>query len=372
MTAQPGTPVRPQAAAPPARLEWVDAVRGYSVAAVVLAHVVLWHLLDPGLTVAAGAESVWARVYGVMGSVRMPVLLAVSGLVVARRVRAGFGAGGLTPRVARSYYLYVVWLLVYAVFYALVREPDLPHRVDGPLDVLRQLVVPDTTLWYVFALAVYVAVLGALHRVPPWLVLGALVALCLVTHVLTSPDQVWSKVPELFVFFAIGVYGDAPLRRLAQRASWPFVALAALAAAAVTACGRFVSGELALASLFLVRCVAFLVLAVLVVVVAVRWRPLSRLGLALGRQTLPIYVLHPLWIAVLLVGAGLPGAPGHAALGTLLAVPALALLYPLVLTAGVIALCLLVHAGVRRVVGEVPLFAMPPAWSARLGGRPPG
>jgi len=341
------------------RLEWVDAVRGYSVVAVVLAHVVLWDLLGPGASTAGAGESVWGRVYSVLGSARMPVLLAVSGLVVARRVRLGWRPGGLTLRVARNYHLYVVWLVVYAVFYAVVREPRLPHRVDGVADVLRQLVVPDTTLWYVFALAVYIAVLGLLHRVPAWLVLTGLVALCLATHVLTTSDQLWSKVPELFVFFAIGVYGAGPLRRLGERASWGLAVLAGVVAVLVTASGRWAEGVAsAEAVVFVLRCVAFLVLAVVVVVLAVRWGPLRRLGLVLGRRTLPIYVLHPLWIALLLAYAGGAREVTATTVGSLL--------YPPVVTALVVLASLAVHALAARAHALVPLFAMPAAWEARL------
>ncbi|UJP41140.1 acyltransferase family protein [Cellulomonas palmilytica] len=351
------------------RLEWVDAVRGYSVVAVVLAHVVLWHLLAVDAPTADAGESVWGRVYGVLGSARMPVLLAVSGLVVARRVRLGWRPGGLTLRVARNYYLYVVWLLLYAVFYAVVRDPSLPHRVDGVGDLLRQLVVPETTLWYVFALAVYIAVLGALHRVPPWAVLSGLVALCLATHVLTSSDQMWAKVPEMFLFFAVGVYGAGPLRRLGERASWGALLLAAGLAVAATASGRLAEGvELAEAVVFVVRCLAFLVLAVLVVVLAVRWEPLRRLGLLLGRQTLPIYVLHPLWLALLLAYAG-----GLARDVTATTVGSL--LYPPVVTTLVVVLSLTVHAGARHAHALVPAFAMPRRWEERLAAvdaRAPG
>lgn len=346
-----------------ARLEWVDAARGYCVAAVVLAHVVLWHVADPGVPVDDVGASAWDRVYGLLGSARMPMLLAVSGLVLARRVRAGFREGGLLLRSGRSYYLYVVWLLVYAVFYAVVRDPDLPHRVDGPLDVLRQLVVPETTLWYVFALAVYTAVLGLVHRVPPAVVLVVLALLTVVVHVTTTSDQVWSKVPELFFFFALGVYGARLLRVLADRASLLTLALTAVVAVLVTAAGRFVEGnDVAAAVLFLVRCTAFLALTVTVVAIAVRWSPARRLGVALGRRTLPVYVIHPLLLALLVVAEGSLRGGLEPVLGS----RAGALLYPAVVTVVVVALCLAVDSAVVRLVGEVPLFAMPRRWALVL------
>lgn len=349
------------------RLEWVDAARGYCVALVVAAHVVLWHLLSGDVAADRLATSAWGWVYGVLGSVRMPLLLAVSGLVVAHRVRAGWRRGGLGVRVTRNYHLYVVWLVVYALFYAVVRDPGLPHRVDGPLDVLRQLVVPGTTLWYVFALAVYIAVLGALHRVHPAVVLGGAAVLMVVTHATTDSDQVWSKVPELMVFFALGVHAAGPLRRLAAAARPLWLPPAAAAAVAATAAGRLAGGHaVAEALVALVRGTAFLVLALLLVALVVRWAPARRLGLALGRRTLPVYVIHPLVIAVWIV---LAAGPLHGPLEQALAVPVAALLYPAVLTVAVVAACLGVHAAARAVRLEVPLFAMPASWAARLEPR---
>lgn len=350
------------------RLGWVDAARGYCIVLVVVAHVVLWHLLDASTVADASARSAWGWLYGVLGSVRMPLLLAVSGLVLARRVRAGWRAGGLALRAARNYYLYVVWLAVYAVFYLVVVDPDLPHRVDGPLDLLRQLLVPDTTLWYVLALSVYIVVLGALHRVPPAVVLPVLAVLGVVTHVTTSSEQIWAKVPELAVFFAVGVYGAGPLRRLAQDAGPVRLVLAAVAVLGTTLLGGATDGRpVAAALLFLARGVAFLALAVVVVAVAVRWEPARRLGEELGRRTLPVYVLHPLLIALWLLVARGPAAD---AVDAALRVPAVALAYPAVLTVAVVGGSLGLHALAVRAGARVPLFAMPQRWEDRISGRP--
>ena len=259
---------------------------------------------------------------------------------------------------------------MYALFYAVVVEPTLPHRVDGVADLVRQLVVPETTLWYVFALAVYIAVLGALHRVPPWVVLSALSVLSVVMLLLLPPRPTRcgarSRAGRLL---RAGVTGAGLLRLLADRSSVLVVALAAVVAAGVTLCGRFTAGnEVAEAVLFLVRGAAFLVLAVAVVAVAVRWSPAQRLGVALGRRTLPIYVLHPLWIALLLLAAA---GFAHGALAEVVASPVGALLYPLVVTSAVIALCLGTQSLVTWAHLRVPLFEMPRRWVARLD-RPTG
>ena len=75
-----------------ARLGWIDAARGSCVLAVVLFHVISWHL--PALDVAPGAERVLEPVTSYLGSLRMPLLLAVSGMLAGPRVMAGFRRSG--------------------------------------------------------------------------------------------------------------------------------------------------------------------------------------------------------------------------------------------------------------------------------------
>lgn len=345
----------------PGRLLWVDAARGYCVAAVVLFHVVLWHYRS-GVDAAPVGDALWAEVNSLLGSVRMPVLLAVSGLVLAGRIRRG------SARITwvRSYYLYVVWLAVYAVFYALLQQPYLQHRVDG-LEVLVQLGIPNTTLWYLFALAAYTLVLSHVRRVPPWVVLAVLTVLSVLMHSQRFPGQLWAKVPELFVFFAIGVYGAESLRRLAQRATLVRAGLALVAAAGITVLGRFLGEGLGDASLFVVRGASFMVLCVLAVAVAVRWAPVRDVGVWLGRQTLAVYVMHPLWIALLIVATrGFAGDAIDAVVGTAVG----ALVYPAVVTAVVVALSI----GLRHALTRVGLgfcFEVPAAWRAALSPARP-
>ena len=349
------------------RLAWVDATRGYSVAAVVLFHVILWNVLSAD-EVDGVADGVWGLVNTVLDSVRMPVLVAVSGLVLARQVRAGLRTATTGYRAALNYYLYVVWLVVYFLFFAVFSQAYLRHRVDGT-DVLAQLVVPDTTLWYVYALAVYIVVLSLLHRAPRVPVLVVAVLVSTVAHALRVydvpgvADQFWPKVPEMFVFFVLGVYGAGLLRSLAERADAVLLLVTAAAAGALTVLNRLVDGPLADSAFFVVRCAAFVAVSVVAVALAVRWGPARRLGVALGQRTLGVYVLHPLLIGVGLVAARTWGGD---ALDDLLADRATALLYPIVVTVVVIAVAM----GIQALLVRTPLaflFAMPEPLRARFG-----
>ncbi|MET4588832.1 acyltransferase family protein [Arthrobacter sp. 754] len=96
------------------RIEWIDAARGLCVIAVVLFHVGYWHFLK---FEHAGsiAFPLWETVAIALGSVRMPLLLAVSGMLAASKIRNGFGNGKALSASLTNYYLYAVWLLVYAL-----------------------------------------------------------------------------------------------------------------------------------------------------------------------------------------------------------------------------------------------------------------
>lgn len=348
---------------PAPRLAWVDATRGFSVAAVVLFHVVLWWALASPDGIAEPGDGLWRTVNSWLGSVRMPVLLAASGLVMSRQIRAGLHRSTTVFRAVSNYYLYLVWLVLYAVFFLLVPATDLPHRIDGPGDLLVQVVAPATTLWYLFGLAVFIPLLAVAHRVPVWAVFAVLVPLSVWAHALDDTASFWPRILEVFVFFALGVYGAPLLRRLGERAGPVLLVAAAVVAVGVTLLGRVMDGPVLGGLLFVLRGTAFMVLAVVAVALVVRWGPALRLGTSLGRHTLAVYVLHPLWICLLLWATA--GAADRLVDGVL-AAPAGALLAPLVVTAAVIGLSLGVEALTRR-AGWTAVWELPSTLRTRFG-----
>lgn len=341
------------------RSQWIDASRGACVVAVVLLHVCLWQYRPWRTSVWTPAADGWTWVNGYLAAVRMPLLVTVSGLLAARRVALGWASPAALVRAGGSAWLYLVWLVLYAAFYAAMPAGPLPHRIEGPGDLARQLVAPETPLWYVFALAGYVVVMTSVRRVPTWVVVGSLAVLSIAVQAWWTGDGMTAKVPELAVYFALGVRFAAPVRAQVPRLGPLQIGALAVFALLNVLTARLVLPAVPDAALDLVRGLALAAFAVAAVTVAVRWRPLGSLSTAIGRRTLPVYVLH---LPLLLLVVVLLGDRPPDALGGVVANPAVAALWPLLLTALVITASLLLHRAMLAARLGV-LFAMP----ARVG-----
>jgi len=331
------------------------------VAAVVLFHVCIWYFL-PILRADGGspvALRFWSLTNGVIGGLRMPVLLTLSGMLVARRVSEGFGR---TRRSAvANLYLYLVWVAVYALVSLLVPQ-HMPQEITSPGDALKQLVIPETTLWYVFALALYALVLTGLRRVPTWAVLGGLAVLNVVAFTYPPGVGFWGKILGLAVYFAIGVRLGQFFRSSVDRVTLPWTAVLVGISVVLLYADRFMPNRLSVVTFTLLRNVVIVFMAIAVVTLLIRVRPVARLGVYLGQRTLGVYVLHALLVQLLVVvGLGpLAGWTDWVAGHTVLA-----LAYPLVVMVLLIGLCLALEQGLRRAGGGW-LFLLPAALRGRL------
>lgn len=336
------------------RLQWPDIAKGVCILLVVLHHVTGKQYAAVVPSGFGSAEDAWMWLTGVLKPVRMPLFFAVSGFFAASSVARPWPA--VRKRIVNPYYLYVVWLVVFAGIYS--AERTLPaNRTNGVADLLTELVWAATSMWFLFALAAYFALAKALRCVPAPLVLAAAAAVAMSTSWLPLDETNRVAVLSHFGYFAFGAYYPHLVRRLVGL-RLPLTGLLA----------AYAGVSIVLGLTGVPRSVALLVLSLVGVPIGVTAaarlsgtvvaRPLAWLG----RRTLPVYVLH---MAVLAVVAHLPIG---LQLGWAPATGLLAVVYPAVMT-GLIALtCLGVH---RLLVGGGLgfLFAAPAALLAPAGGR---
>lgn len=343
------------------RLAWIDTARAACVIAVVAYHVYLWHFAAIGIPSENIAGIAWEQVNRFLGALRMPLLLVLSGALAANKIRRGFGGGTALKSTVNNYYLYVVWLAIYAVVGGLLSAYTTKGDLDGTIPAALQLLVPDTTLWFIYALAVYVPALVLVNKAPPLLILGGLAAVNIGTAILaTGTEPLWIKVVRLAVYFAIGAYGKDLIFHLAATRKYVMAGFGIATALLLTAVSFLNIPDILNESLYLLRAVAFAASLIGVTAVLVRFRPVAVVGQRVGAKTLAIYVLHP----VIIIGVSiLADGPLQVVMSAVANNAALALAYPAIATVLVVIACVLAERGLTA-CGMGALFN-PPSWLAR-------
>lgn len=219
------------AAVEKSRIEWMDVLRGTSIILVVFNHAILFASSSP-----LGAPEIAWVLNTIFSPVRMPLMVFLSGLLVAGSLRRGPRAY-VTGKVRRVLWPYIVWsIIALALLYGFgIREGvvgGVTAHVVTLWDLLLPLYDPVEHLWFLYDLFLFYMVALVTPRIPPlWIAGGALVAAALV------PDFGMRRFFLLLVFFMIGVWFSQHVgaleRTLARR--WVVWACAVLALATVAA-----------------------------------------------------------------------------------------------------------------------------------------
>jgi threonine dehydratase len=278
--------------------------------------------------------------------VRMPLFFLISGLFAARRLERPW-AQVWTGRVAPLLYLFVLWTLVQTLVLQLT--PGFDTAIAGsPGELLVQLTITPGNLWYLLALASYVVVARATRRAPHW-TLGAALLLSAVAAAgwVATPGNRYGLLTNL-VWFLLGTRLPHLTRAVSRLTRpTPAVLVAAVGAFAVAAGAWQVLGA---DEWFGVRPVLGGLGIAAGLTVAATLARAARIGsalAALGRRTLPVYVLHLPLVAVVHLGSvHLVGEGSSLAR----AVP-VAVAYPVLVTTLVLAVCLGVHRAATRLGG---------------------
>lgn len=342
-----------------ARVGWPDVAKGLCIVLVVLWHVVTKHAIDvPG---AGPVTEAWATLNAQLLPLRMPLFFLISGMFAGRAVQA-VDRASWRRRAGRLLAVYVIWVLVQTAVLALTPDFDTARATDG-WELLAQLTISPTNLWYLLALAGYLAIARLTRDLPTAFVLPLAFAVAAFAAAGLVPDlgNLWQVVQNLFFFLAGLRLRDAVERFAAstgiRRALFLMVAFAGATAVVGVLGMRQWPGVWPVLAIVAVAC-GVAMCALLDRYVAVVARPLRWIG----QRTLPIYVLHMIPLA--LIDAALRASGWRA-------IPAVEAIGPIVLTAVVIALCLALHAVLVRLRLGV-LFDPLPLWDRMRRGRRTG
>lgn len=286
-----------------ARIDWVDAAKGVSILLIAMHHAELMtrelHLGEP----------IYVLAKSLFAPIRMPLFFFLVGLFATKAI-SGTWRDLLRNKVAFYAYLFALWSLVrFVIFAAGVENPVNPHEGSSARELMTMWIKPETGLWFLWCLAIYFPLTKLLSALPRPLAIGLLVAAAALFSLKFLKAPIFS-IRNLVVyapFFAIGAWYRGPLLdRFTRRPVSTLCLSAAVLAVLLGATGG--GGRVALlATMLIPYCVVPLACATLILVHA-------RLGGMpwleyLGRNTLPIYVMHVVVIvlaahSVSLIGEG--------------------------------------------------------------------
>lgn len=291
------------------RIKWLDSARGLGIILVVIGHG-LGGLIDSKL---GANQDVFRQLLFAIYTFHMPLFFLLSGLMVTKRLEKGQGVflQSLIPSIIWPYFLWSV--IQFSIIYALGSLVNRPAASYWPV-ILSLPWNTFSQFWFLYALfwmhILSVLLIPRLGREGFVLLALALKSLALI---LILPLPVKLVCGHLF-FYAVGVWlMTAGLETLVvKRGRWikslvlPGIALAVILAT-LSAAPRYgsdiillgaVSSELAnLAWRFPAMAAAIFGVAAVVAIASFPRIADSRILLWLGRMTMPIFVLHIMFLA---------------------------------------------------------------------------
>lgn len=332
------------------RMAWADLARGGSMILVVLMHVDQLHfaaIFPPSVV-----TSMWDVLTSVMRPVRMPLFFMISGLLAASAITRPWSTA-LRGRLYSLAYLYILWLALYAVASELGAQVG---RIDdekvGLAGYAWQLLWPRSILWYLYALILYFVAAKLLRNVNTVVVLGLAGLLSAFSDFLPFPSA--PDLARSFFYYLLGLHFTRFWSQLANDASWRRLGLAGLAYGASVGL-ILVLGE-DVAGIWIPSGLAGICLGVTAAAMLSKIKYFDVVT-SIGRNTLPIFVLHGLIIAAINMFAV---GPGSAMFSYIASIPILTALYPVFVNVAVIGLSLAIYS-VLKLCGQGYLFHPPPS-----------
>ena len=266
---------------------WINVAKGLAIWLVVSTHAIADFRRLSGFSMDGRAAEVLNFYIVALGPLRMPLFFAISGALAFNALQRPWGVIART-RLWFFYYLFVIWSIIKVAGGNLING----HSIDY-FRILRAITIAPELPWYLLALALYFPAAKLLKGHP---VLGvslgvALSLLVFNTPVLDSYGMMRSVVAN-FVFFYAG-YLAADYIKTAEYRLRPFHAVLALPLAVNT---YFLTGhpkDYGYAVALIGASFAAIVLGIWVSIhINAHFSRTARLLAFIGRNTLPIYVIH--------------------------------------------------------------------------------
>ncbi|ROR80762.1 Uncharacterized membrane protein YcfT [Plantibacter flavus] len=302
------------------RLAWVDAGKGLAISLVAMYHSASW-LIGTGFEIEG-----WRAVNEALSSLRMPLFFMLAGLFAGKWLTASWSSLWRS-KLSLFVWVFLVWEVIGSVVFLL--GTSVQGQAIAIPATIRELLLspfaPRFELWFIWALAIFFVVAKLIRRVD-WRVQLVLAGLCSAAALSgwETANIGWSGSIKYFFFFLVGLYLKDAVFRLSRTKVGPSLVSLMIAWVGVSAVVA-VYGLRWVPGLYFVNCV----LGVVTGVTVSRWLARIPRLVAIGSNTLPVYLTHtPLIIvmscALALLARVIPFSPLAPALPPALAVLAIA------------------------------------------------
>ncbi|WP_196215795.1 acyltransferase family protein [Microbacterium sp. ZXX196] len=268
------------------RIAWPDAARGLAIILVVLHHGIIYAAVE-GLV-----APFWVAMTEFLRTMLMPLFFMAAGLFAVKWV-TGPWRSLFRSKVLLFAWVFVLWVVMRWIVLNLIAGAD---SETGILQLPLHMVWPIGG-WFIFVLAIFFVVARLMKNVP---LIAQLLGAGAVSAVWFSIDagnivgnNAWDGIPLFYFFFVVGCYGRSSILHLVDtlRVCQGAAVLALWATAYFLLKSFGLVGAPGLS--FVLRCLGLMagvvIAKALADVVVLRH---------LGQRTLPIYMSHSLWFAL--------------------------------------------------------------------------
>ncbi|MGU3341875.1 acyltransferase family protein [Methylobacterium mesophilicum] len=282
------------------RKAWIDVARGVSIFLVVIYHINLWFDdLGFGMPILLLLDKAFR-------SIRMPLFFFVSGYLLAINKNSDWTAH-IHRRLRLIVYLYGLWGLIdWIVAYEFNLITTRMKFGSSFSQLLSMWYRPETGLWFIWALAIYLLLANLFTQIKPVFVLFATSVLSVLAMSKYFPMLNFAQNSSLYYapFFFLGVTCGGGIEKIILRYIMPSFAI--LFSAYAIVCAVLMDMDFSGLAFGIVRfadCIIGALLGCCFAVLISKYKVCRWLFGNLGRKTLQIYLPHETIVALLTIQA---------------------------------------------------------------------
>ncbi|MBU9713489.1 acyltransferase family protein [Evansella tamaricis] len=269
------------------RINWVDYAKGISIILVVLHHS-MFRELDSLLY-----NETILYYNDLFIRIRMPLFFFLSGLFIHKSIFSNIYSF-FKSKVLHLLYLFVLWAIIRYLVVTIAPYLLLGNRAGDLKSILSIFIDPPNTLWFIYAILIFLIITRLTRNIK---VVSLFLAMILFTISIQSGQQTFiNTLLWFYPFFLLGYLASEYTKRIANKiVSYHFLfVIIFFLTLVVTLESPWAKTPLAI---FVFSC-GGIITGIIIAIILSRFTVFRGLGF-LGRNTLPIYLMHFLPVGIL-------------------------------------------------------------------------